>query len=294
MSELQHTNSNEVPQLTRRSFLIGLGAVLALELTGCGNGKNDELLTEQEVRTSLPEVDGDVFNSNPLEYIDTAYLSELLAALQTENSDKETKVEAVQGSLRLIKDMTDGTEATVFQIDDSGYYLTAKHTLPDDLAGRLVTIVNPYDGEESLVTECRVHDTADIAVVYAPNGRPARATEGLQLDFPNLADEQKLWMIGLYSNRELDSFRFIKYGQVDEGVELSHATYSEGTRIAVRGIIPFGGTSGSPIVDSDGTIVGVESGAYPDNAKTIEEYDGVVITPLSYAWVLPSQPSITN
>lgn len=293
MNELQHTGSNEVPLLTRRSFLLGLGAALALRLTGCANGENDELLPEQEVRTCLPKVDGDVFNINPLEYIDTKYISGLFETLRSEKRDKETKVEAVQRSLRRIKNMIDRTEATVFQIDESGYYLTAKHTLPDDLAGKFVTIVNPYDGEESLVTECRVHDTADIAVVYAPNGRLPKAIEGLQVDFPYLENEQELWMIGLYTNKQQDLFRCIKYGQVDEGVEPKSISYGEGTRVAVRGMIPVGGISGSPIVDSEGTIVGVESGAYPNNAKTIEEYDGAVITPLSYAEVLPNQPSIT-
>jgi hypothetical protein len=293
MREFQGGNTSEAPLLSRRSFLIGLGAVMALELTGCGNGKSDELLPEKEVRTNLPEVDGDVFNSNPLEYMDREYLSGLFDTLRTEIKDKETKVKAVQGSLRRIKDTTDGMEATVFQIDESGYYLTAKHTLPHDLAGHLVTVANPYDGEESLVTECRVHPSADIAVLYAPNGRPPRAIEGLQLDFPNFEDEQELWMIGLYTNKDQELFRCIKYGQVDEGVELSHDTFGERTRVAVRKMIPFGGTSGSPIVNSEGTIVGVESGAFPDNAKTLKEYDGAVIAPLSYISELPSQPSIT-
>lgn len=293
MSEEQDTYRTEVPSLSRRSFLIGAGAVLALGLSGCESGKSDALLPEHEVRTGLPEIQGDVYNSNPLEYMDTAYLSELFTALQTEIRDKETKVNAVQSSLRRIRNIFDGTEATVFQIDDSGYYLTAKHTLPDDLAGKYVTIINPYDGEESVITECRVHDTADIAVVYAPNGKQPRATEGMQLGLQDVENKQKLWMIGLYTSIEDKLFRCLKFGRVDESVRLPYDTYGEGTRVAVRGMIPFGGTSGSPIVNSDGTIVGIESGVFPRDAKSIDYYEGAVITPLSYAQPLPSQRSIT-
>lgn len=292
MSEFHSPDISEMPLLSRRSFLIGMGA-LSVSGLSASKGGNTEILPEQEVHTSLPEIGRRTFTSSASERIDTAYLPELLTLLQTEIFDTETKVKAVQSSLRRIRNTADGAEGTAFQIDNSGYYITAEHAVPKVLTGKLLTIIDPYSGEKSLVTEYKANRTADIAVIYAPNGRSRGAARGMQFDFQSLEDQQKLWMIGSYTNKRGDLFRCIKYGRVDNEVELTYSNYEEGTRVAVRGMIPFGGTSGSPIVNSCGTIVGVESGAFPDKARTLKEYRGSVITPLSYAQALPDQPGIT-
>lgn len=281
MSEVQHRHEPETPWLARRSFLIGAGAILAAQLTGCEKKNQNDILPDREVLVRLPQVEQGPLYSDSLERINTAYLSELLSGLQAEAKSPEAKVRAVQQSLRRIKGPT--IEATAFEIDESGYYLTVEHAIRGDYKSEAPIIINPYTGERSLVAEVRAHDKADMAIIYAPNGRPPKPTRNLQFDFSALTDEQRLWLIGLYPSKKQELLRCIKPGRVDRSVELAGFNVEQASRVAVKGIIPFGGTSGSPIVDGSGTVVAVEAGAFPDDAKSTDAYQGAVVTPLAYA-----------
>lgn len=56
-------------------------------------------------------------------------------------------------------------------------------------------------------------------------------------------------------------------------------------QITVTGLIPLGGTSGSPIIDaSSGSVVGIESSLfyhYPNGPDKVSNYAGAIITPIS-------------
>lgn len=281
---LQDTYPEWHNPFSRRALLIALGCG-ALE--ACSGGDHSPLPSKETI-TPLPKIPDGPFVSDFKEQINDTYLHTLLQELQQEAGDRQTRVNATIGSLRLIQNLSTGAfEATAFQIDNSGYFVAAKHSVPADPRKDSVIIINPYDGSSVLVVEFRVNPEADVAIMFAPTAKPPQKTPNMQLDFTGLVQHEQLWMIGLVPHQTV--YRRIITGQVDTSVPLRPlqsndvlAKQARDTRVAVRGMIPYGGMSGSPLVNNQGVIVGVEAGAYPDDARTVDTYKGAVVTPLAY------------
>lgn len=276
-------NNHNQPPLIGRRGLLGV-ALSALVVAAVGSGEK-QTLTNAQSMTKLPEVPISKYNILPLKTMDIAYIRSLLQGLTSEGHDIATKVKAVKSSLRLIRNYSDNTPATAFQIDEGGYYITAAHALPRSFSNQAIVITNPYNGELSKVNGLVVGHKADVAIVYAPNSNPLRPVEGLQLDFTGLEDGQELSMLALCRG-DGNTFRRASSGMVDRGVSLPEKPdINPETRVAVRGMIPYGGTSGGPIVNNQGNIVAVVSGFYPPQQSSPNTYTGAVITPINYAQI---------
>jgi hypothetical protein len=146
---------------------------------------------------------------------------------------------------------------------------------------RTMVINDPYSGAANRAQGFMLHRNADMGIIYAPTGYSPKPTEHMQIDTDSLARGVPLWMIGLFPGEQLQEVQ--KFGTVID--------HTDGLTF-VKGMQPFGGTSGSPIIDAQATIVGLEKGYYPDAATHYEEYEGATITPMKFIDTLDTEASI--
>jgi hypothetical protein len=249
-------------------------------------------LSTVEFVRPLPDPEQTGPSLRPLESLDLEYLGELIERLKEEKGDFTSRLEAVEQSRRLVQvhTSTEGIagKGTAFQIDESGIYVTARHVLTahgvDKASGyfnrTFITINNPYNGKTQYARGFVVHKDADMGIVYAPTGEPSRATPNMQFDVMGVKDSEPLWMVGL--EPRTDGVNEVqKFGTVIEQSD---------NLVAVKGMRPFGGTSGSPIIDMNGTIVGVESSYYPKNVTEYDKYEGALIAPINFVENIDRQP----
>lgn len=295
-------------EFNRRTLLASAGAIL-LAATSCGNRPKTALLPDEEVTSIINRGVAKQETDIPVEEIDYTYLEEIIGELQQTRGNTEKRVKAAHQSLRLMRQETGVDErveyATAFQIDESGIYLTANHaakySISEVLSQFQLSVTNPISGEASRVQAALKHPRADVAIVYAPTGRSKKPTPDLRLNFDSLEDEEQLWMVGFVPRRDGRVYETVRTGHIDNSVKMSDASANEkyfpnfvreaASKIAVRGLIPVGGTSGSPIVNQRGEIVAIESGFFP-LAEKVEEYEGAVVVPLSYLKTLTDQPAL--
>ncbi len=278
--------SGESKMPSRRTLIRGFLAGNVLALAGCSTENANNFLPDRQQLTKLDEVSKSSFNVSPMEKIDQQYIVVLLDELQHERGSLKERIEALKSSLRRITTTSVG-EATVFEIDESGYYLTAKHVLTED-NDILTAIENPYTGESSIVVDRVMIPNADLALVYAPTGKPMKPTQHLQLNLKDVEDSQELWMVGLYRQNDV-LYQYYQHGFTDKSVQLSSRMNQDITQraepdamVAVKGMIPAGGTSGSPIVNEEGVVIAIESGFYPVPANSRNEYQGAIVAPVLY------------
>jgi len=282
--------------ITRRIILGSAMGSLATLLLGSSEKQSERLPAHSlDVITPLRDMPESIRGAS-LELLNAQYISWLLKELEHEKGDAWTRIEATERSLRRVEGHgKPGSIGTALQIDESGIYLTAKHVVsdfqrPSEPTPYLTSIVDPRTGESAFAMDYALHPRADIALVSAPTGKPKKPTTGIQLNFLDIQQSERLVMVSLFPTQNYDSNLITEEGIVDRSIAFfdiknADATYfaeSEAS-LAVEGLIPRGGSSGGPIVNNRGVVVGVESGAYPSGARTIQNYKGARITPLGYA-----------
>jgi len=207
------------------------------------------------------------------------YLRQVLQELRNSRAGVDTAQDAIPQSLRIVRTSSNPADisgyATAWQIDKGGIYITARHVVKEAFD----TFVNPYTNEPVTVADSFIHPTADIAIVVAPTGLPPEpdTNNHIATAMPKPGDTLQMtsllpWGPGL--NRQPEVYLYQKSGIVSQ---------AQPDRIAVAGLIPLGGTSGSPIIDSNtGAIVGVESSLFyrdPNGPDGASNYAGAIITP---------------
>lgn len=192
----------------------------------------------------------------------------------TEGSNQERR-RAVETSLRMIA-ISGRLAATAMQIDTSGLYLTARHTVAE-IEGMATSynpdiyIVDPHTGIANPARAVYLSHTADIGVIYAPTGREQNSVPNLALSYESLKNNERLELNG---TRPSQFAHFVDTGRVD-------TTLYSAPNVGVRDMIPYGGTSGSPIIDQDNRVRGILSGPYVKGVNAIENYLGARIVPVS-------------
>ncbi len=155
------------------------------------------------------------------------------------------------------------------KICESGVILTTAHTflnpaLPNfDTARREPRIYEPKTGLITRTTNPLFLDfQRDFALIFSPTGRPANPT--VELSILPLAARQQLWSFGFgwwltnFTARDM----FVATGLVDT-TPIPPPDYGYEQRVRVKDMIPHAATSGCPIVNAQGHVVGLESGYYP-------------------------------
>lgn len=295
--------------LSRRQLLLrAAGAFLAAALSG----DSAPLVTPklQQRNYAVARAPFYKVRQPDLEQVDTVYLSRALHKLQQESGTVQERVKAVQGALRTVRWNGLGTPydmGSAVEIDESGIYLTANHIAAFSTSALLgqvkLAINNPVDGAVMPVQATLKHSRADVAILYASTGKAARVTPGLAMRTTPLADREQLWLLGFHpvfdASKTEVLYEVEHTGWVDNSVQFETVTgidknfpsfvQEEGSEVLVRELIPYGGTSGSPIIDNQGFVRGIESGVYLKGANKVENYLGAKIVPLSYVNDLPSE-----
>lgn len=255
---------------TRREVVFGLG--IALFNSGCRNLADRLPLPQREFQEVEFKVNNpEKLSADDLPFIDSDYLRTIFDSLTYQESTKSPDTEIV-GSLRLLR-KSNGW-ATAFQIDQSGYYLTARHALTDEA----IVLFDPIVGTSELVSSYVKDEQDDIAVIFAPT-KQQRNPSNLRLNTANPKPGEKLSMAGFSVDQSLKLWRGLVRGTVDT-ITLNNSS-SLGNLIPVVGMKPFGGSSGGPVWNDKGEIVGIESSYYPLGVNSRSEYKGAAIAPLS-------------
>lgn len=201
--------------------------------------------------------------------------------------DKEIQLDNIIKNVAIIK--TDGI-ATAIRICESGYYLTAAHILSDrngrpmpaDTEAIIFDISDPTeDGNLHEIKNYIIDVDTDLALFYAPSGKTRNAVP-ISISLSPLAAGKKLWLLGTTISETIEALYlniYALYGRVDK-----HQPYeTDENLVAVKGMIPFGGSSGGPVIDSEGSLVGIESGVLvkPGKQNERENYTHATISPLS-------------
>lgn len=205
---------------------------------------------------------------NP-ETLNPDYIKELVLALEEEKGTTKERVEAVIDNLYHVGGPTGG--GTGVMIDESGIFLTAAHTmgaLPqhfEPLNRFFISLAtNPRTEKAFLIGQFMVMPGSDIGLVYAPTGKPRKVVQNLQIDRSIPQDGTKLWSYGIFTRQHNGVSAYTlglvsgQVGEVQKGGEMAYDDL-----LQVRGMIPYGGLSGAPVVNREGKVVGTISGGLP-------------------------------
>jgi len=291
----QPANNSQEPKKISRRKVLGLGASVAVVGAAIGTG----IIRHEQ--TGWPEQFNDNVQLDPTlgEYLapiedytpafrlveantryedvltDKRYLEWLFKNLRDQTSEYPNTTSALQEGLRVAKGPVGDPHAygTLLQLDEGGLYLTARHMVKDNV---LQYVDDPYTNEAVKVTAALEHPNADIALVVAPTGLEPKPLPNVHFapNTPKLS--QRLQIVGLepINGNVNQLYQYMKTGKLTDITD---------DKMKIEGLIPLGGTSGSPITDEAGRIVGVLSGFYPrysEGPNAISNYAGAIVVPL--------------
>ncbi len=287
--------------LTRRS-VIKLPAIAGLlTLAACSSqppvaqssSVSKEILSDQPkgpiVVTPIPAELREEKYSNT---VDMDYIRQtLIPILATPKGTVDSRLLATIDSISWIRNEKGG--GTALMVDESGYYITVAHNFfqidkdkPSNspLIAPTFEAYHPKTGIISRVSKILISLEDDFALVYAPNGKPPKAEDAMQITWSLPEPPARLWTLfmqqatppvldigvttGLYRNWSPDDQR---NGFVPSQLQQS---------FVMEGAQPWFGASGGPIIDSQGVVVGLEQGSYPE-AQNVSDLLGGIGIPLS-------------
>lgn len=226
--------------------------------------------------------------------LDRAYFKDLLAKTQTESGTPRQRAAAVIANT--VGVVGTGGYGTALRIDGSGYYLSVAHVMGDlNAEGKFVPtdtskfIYDPNSGDLTRVQSFIPDFQNDIAIIYAPTGKGRNRIDSIQLEQSFPSPDTHLWMVAAALNPltdgRVEGGLVILNGKVNPVGNTSEDYYK--THRRVKGMVPFGGSSGGPIITQTGKVVAFESGFYSDEPITSENqnrrhnYSGSRVAPVS-------------
>ena len=292
LSARQSQSLAEARRISRRHSLRLLGSVVGLTaISGSGatalllNGEESQSQPETQT-TILPEQD---FINIPLsaqtprqeearnfQAFDRNYAKKLLRDYQKPNKENlQTIWRALAENIayvQLVDVKGPGTigEGTALRLCESGYYLTASHLFMEEQEDEFVPakvrshVYLPTSGVLAPIRSIIFDPTCDLAIFFAPSGKNRSKIEDLRIVASQLVSGQKLWQLGIQVEIHENTVKAnlgIPFGTVAQNPRIKNYLGEE-TYVLVRGMIPYGGSSGGPIIDTRGNIVAVESGAF--------------------------------
>jgi hypothetical protein len=244
---------------------------------------------------------GSLSLETPTGEFDRGYLTDILeSAIKNHTSDPKSVINNL--SLVRIREPKGVATTNALLIDESGYYITCGHTftaLTDiekssedtpqvDFINKntAAMVINPSVMKRYPIQKYVVDPAHDLAIFYAPTGYRRSMVSGISLETRDLPIGTGLWQPALQVSDRLNLN--IMYGLVDQNDSVDEfnqkSVYKE--RIGVKGMLPYGGSSGSPIITAAGRVYAIESGYFvkptTDRSKpfSFEDYDGSLVAPI--------------
>lgn len=233
------------------------------------------------------------------ESINPTYLKELFDKLQQSTADTTNRATTVADNLSLLElresptsDIIKGAGSAI-KIDEGGIYLTVAHLLREGYVGVPITspvvVHTPRSNEGFSADSYIIDQERDLGVIYAPTGRPFKPVEGIQIR-SNLNPGETVWVLGLNPSR---TFTW-------SGLGVLRGSYNPQRQLPLgaalgalfmENIQPFGSSSGGPVIDSEGRLIGIESGAIsPQGQNTRSGYEGAIVAPIEGIHQLLTKP----
>lgn len=239
----------------------------------------------------------EIKNSEPF---DIEYVKSLIQELKKPNNlETAAKLNALKENATYLE-LKDSGGGSALKICESGYYLTAAHIVLDEESTKdeqipiktRVSAYRPSTGTQTVATQFIADFQTDLAIVYAPTGLPRRKVQGLTIVDTPLETNRRLWLLGmelvLGANNSASMQLHIPSGMLDPDIA------ANGKFKLIKGMRPFGGSSGGSIIDLQGNIVAVESGAYSsiqrDVAPTYDQYTHAIVSPMTNLAKLLDRP----
>lgn len=310
-------------QQMRRRLLLGMLGTTAVAVGGLGlynlsHPQGPEKPADKNVLDTLPVLSTTPSSSYslnragnlPLEVagsvnFDQTYLLSLIEDVNNnQTTDAERRTAVINNLARVRTQSQKGSYSTnALMLDESGIYLTCGHTFIENKFDGTSSPIKPKFSFTPLNLPAQVINpqlmrrypvigylsdpSTEMALFYAPTGFRRKKIPGVNLSYDALAIDQDLWQMALYTNDNRIGLS-IMHGKVlgSEADLEPDIDFNIRGRIKVQGMIPFGGSSGSPIIDSSGKVVGVESGLFTkpgtDLSKPVDyqDYAGARIAPL--------------
>lgn len=231
---------------------------------------------------------------------DRSYLSELYSNLQGQSGSRGQRINTIRDNLSIILG-SERNNGTALRIDEAGTFLTVAHTLTKNVDGK--TPVTTFTDSVRLnvgivapISRMYLNLDSDIALYQAGDGGASKPIDNIQFDPAPLQPDTEVWSMGIYQPKGSERFDlhmatgFIVPTPSDTPDNLRNYIFAKG----IRGIP---GTSGGPIIDKDGKIVGIIKGVATDHS-TNQEYTLIVpiraiqtLIDRSTLYTLPTQPT---
>lgn len=293
-------------KLTRRNFLLRLGlsaaglgiAGVSLSIVAANFQKmNDE-------STSLPPLDPSKYEVNPIlltpalparpgsrsySVVGNSELKQMWNEAKTPTTlDALQKLATMPQHVSVIFSELASKKTgrgTALMIDQSGLFLTARHVITDEKSqpAQAGLVYHPGLNQTFPVSQMIFSPDGDLGLVYAPTGLARGKASGVQIateeinqgmllrQYGTMFDKGSVWLAQMEGTALGSDFKpFPRYS-------------FKGLR-AVYGMVPFGGSSGGPIVSIEtGAVMAVESGLIA-NKGTINmdrnNYIGSTVAPV--------------
>jgi hypothetical protein len=309
----------DVSRRNRRLVIGGLGLVGTAVAGGTayyalsGGGEMPFVTdnTQSPYLTPTPEVffEVPIFSPAPgfvpyKEQFDRKHIERTFSDLEKTPGSPKARVDSLLSNLAITMSLNTNNEisgGTAFMIDQGGYFLTCGHVifdgenqLPPYKPTAAPTLVYHLGLRKAFIAKnIMIDPESDLGVIFAPTQNRPGAIRSLAID-PTTSFQPglKLWQLGVLTAPDKLQLG-IMHGSVDQTPEEPPSIFKDLIRIV--GMIPFGGSSGAPIVDELGKIRAVESGLFMDPNETRNErglYKGATVAPISGMRRLISQGEI--
>lgn len=188
----------------------------------------------------------------------------------------------------LFVDTPDGKSGrgTGMMIDQSGLFLTAKHVLAgfDNKPISAGIIFHPGLNQSLRVSQVIYSPDGDLALAYAPTGLKRSRAQGVQISPDEINDEELLRQYGILMQGKQVWLAQMEGNVLSQDFKPFPRYSFKGLR-SVYGMVPFGGSSGGPIVSlKNGSVVAVESGLIANKQgfeNNRNKYLGATIAPVT-------------
>ena len=203
--------------------------------------------------------------------------AEFVQETTTKTSDLASKIDAVAKEISVLvvwetsEGLSNGSGVLIAREGNTYYVLTADHVVSN--ANESLKIVTP-DGQEYQVQAQKTFDGADLALLQftspksyqiASIGDYYRGLEDRVVFVSGWPGSKQTVAENLESNREFNAGYLLGYNSVNQARD--NRSFNNGWELVYSNFTTIG-MSGSPILDTEGNLIGIHAGSESDQGRT--------------------------